>query len=77
VKPGGRLVYAVCTLSREETLDIDDWARAELPEFEAEAPPAAPWRRLGRGALLLPSDAHTDGMFVLSLQRRPPVASDA
>jgi len=33
--------------------------------------------RLGRGALLLPSDAHTDGMFVLSLKRLSPVASDA
>jgi len=77
VKPGGRLVYAVCTLSKEETLDIDEWARSELSEFEAESPPGAPWRRLGRGALLLPSDAHTDGMFVLSLKRLSPVASDA
>jgi 16S rRNA (cytosine967-C5)-methyltransferase len=77
VKPGGRLVYAVCTLSQEETLDIDEWARTELPAFEAVTPPAAPWRRLGRGALLLPSDAHTDGMYVLSLQRLSAVASDA
>ncbi len=70
VKPGGRLVYAVCTLSREETLDIDTWATTGLPEFVAEAAPPAPWRRYGRGAILLPSDARTDGMFVLGLTRR-------
>ncbi|HEV7526710.1 MAG TPA: 16S rRNA (cytosine(967)-C(5))-methyltransferase RsmB [Acidimicrobiia bacterium] len=75
VKPGGRLVYAVCTLSREETLDVDEWARTELVEFEAEPAPPAPWRRLGRGAILLPSDAHTDGMFVLTLERRVPVSA--
>jgi 16S rRNA (cytosine967-C5)-methyltransferase len=69
VKPGGRLVYAVCTLSKEETVDVDEWARSQLPEFVAEPPPPAPWRPAGRGALLLPSDARTDGMFVLSLTR--------
>jgi 16S rRNA (cytosine967-C5)-methyltransferase len=71
VKPGGRLVYAVCTLSNEETIGIDAWARAELPEFEADAPPNAPWRPHGRGAILLPAAAQTDGMFVLSLTRLP------
>jgi 16S rRNA (cytosine967-C5)-methyltransferase len=70
VRPGGRLVYAVCTLSKEETLGVDEWARTELPDLVADAPPPAPWRRFGRGALLLPSDARTDGMFVLSLTRR-------
>ncbi len=70
VKPGGRLVYAVCTLSKEETLDIDTWATAHLGDFVAEPAPPAPWRRFGRGAILLPSDARTDGMFVLSLTRR-------
>jgi len=69
VKPGGRLVYAVCTLSHEETLGVDEWARENVPDLVADPPPPAPWRRLGRGAILLPSDAHTDGMFVLSFTR--------
>lgn len=69
VRPGGTLVYAVCTLSNEETLGVDDWARDELPEFVAAAPPAPLWRPHGRGAVLLPSDAGTDGMFVLRLVR--------
>jgi 16S rRNA (cytosine967-C5)-methyltransferase len=67
-RPGGRLVYAVCTLSNEETLAIDEWASAELPGFVAAARPPSPWRPHGRGAVLLPSDAHTDGMFVLCLE---------
>ena len=75
VRPGGRLVYAVCTLSREETIEVDEWAHVHLPGFTAVAPPTAPWRPLGRGAILLPSDAHTDGMFVLSLTRVGDVAS--
>ena len=40
-----------------------------LARFHRVAPPAAPWRPHGRGALLLPSDARTDGMFVLVLER--------
>jgi 16S rRNA (cytosine967-C5)-methyltransferase len=69
VRPGGRLVYSVCTVTREETVAIDDWAREHLPELEAIAPPGAPWRPHGRGALLLPHDAGTDGMFALALQK--------
>jgi 16S rRNA (cytosine967-C5)-methyltransferase len=72
VKPGGLLVYAVCTFSDEETLGIDAWATEHLPDFRALTPPDAPWRRHGRGALLLPSDADTDGMFVLLLQLASP-----
>jgi 16S rRNA (cytosine967-C5)-methyltransferase len=69
VRPGGCLVYAVCTLSDEETIGVDEWARANLPSFVASARPGVPWRTHGRGAVLLPSDAQTDGMFVLRLER--------
>jgi 16S rRNA (cytosine967-C5)-methyltransferase len=69
VRPGGRLVYSVCTLTRAETLAVDEWAAAALPEFVALEPPGAPWRPHGRGAILLPSDARSDGMFVLVLER--------
>jgi 16S rRNA (cytosine967-C5)-methyltransferase len=70
VRPGGRLVYSVCTLTRAETLEIDEWAAAQLPELHAIDPPGPPWRPYGRGALLLPSDARSDGMFVLVFERR-------
>ena len=69
MRPGGRLVYSVCTLTRIETLAVDAFAASELPEFVALDPPGVPWRRHGRGALLVPSAARTDGMFVLVLER--------
>jgi len=71
-RPGGLVVYCVCTLSREETLDIDEWAATAFPSLAPAPAPGPPWRPHGRGALLLPSDAGTDGMFLLLLQR--PVA---
>jgi 16S rRNA (cytosine967-C5)-methyltransferase len=67
VKPGGTFVYSVCTLPRAETLAVDEHVRARHPHFEPFPGPASPWRPLGRGALLLPQAAGTDGMYVLRL----------
>ena len=47
----------------------DEWAARELPELHAINPLGAPWRPHGRGAIVLPSDARSDGMFVLVLER--------
>jgi 16S rRNA (cytosine967-C5)-methyltransferase len=69
VRPGGVVVYSVCTLTAEETTGFDAWAERELPQLVAEPPPGAPWRARGRGAVLLPHDAGTDGMYVLRLRR--------
>jgi 16S rRNA (cytosine967-C5)-methyltransferase len=65
LRPGATLVYSVCTLTRAETLDVDEWIAAELPELVAQPPPPSPFRPWGRGGLLLPQAAGTDGMFVL------------
>jgi 16S rRNA (cytosine967-C5)-methyltransferase len=67
IRPGGLVAYSVCTLSREETLDIDIWAAETFPGFTAAPHPGPPWRPHGRGALLLPTAAGTDGMFLLLL----------
>lgn len=67
-RSGGLVVYCVCTLSREETLDIDAWAATAFPSLTPAPVPGPPWRPYGRGALLLPSDAGTDGMFLLTLK---------
>jgi 16S rRNA (cytosine967-C5)-methyltransferase len=67
LRAGGRLVYSVCTMTREETSEVDEWLRQEHPELEALPPPGPPWTPLGRGALLLPQAADTDGMFMLTL----------
>jgi 16S rRNA (cytosine967-C5)-methyltransferase len=72
VAPGGVLIYSVCTLTRAETLDIDNWLSTRLPTGwgEAAKPPGPPWEPLGRGALLLPQAAGTDGMYVLAWRRQ-------
>lgn len=68
VRPGGLVVYSVCTVTRAETLAIDEWLRDECPDVATVEPPASPWRPWGRGALLLPHDAGTDGMWVIGLR---------
>ena len=71
VRPGGVLVYSVCTVTAAETIAVDNWARDALAQFRALDPSGPPWRRHGRGALLLPQDAGTDGMYVLVLEHSP------
>jgi 16S rRNA (cytosine967-C5)-methyltransferase len=71
VRPGGAVVYAVCTVTWAETREVDAWAASELPHLVAVPPPGPPWRPWGRGGLLLPFAAGTDGMFVLALQHGP------
>lgn len=72
VRPGGTLVYSACTLTSAETSGIDHWLAEAHPEFDSLAPLAPPWRPLGRGSLLLPQAAGTDGMFVLRLRLPSP-----
>ncbi|HEX3540623.1 MAG TPA: transcription antitermination factor NusB [Acidimicrobiales bacterium] len=78
VRPGGVVVYSVCTLTAAETLDIDAWLAGAHPE--AEAIPAGTlvgpeWEPLGRGARLLPQRAGTDGMYLLALRHAPAAAA--
>ena len=73
LRPGGTLVYSVCTLTAVETLDVDRWAEANFPDLGAVPVPAGPaapvgWEPCGRGALALPTDGGADGMFVLVLR---------
>ena len=73
VRPGGRLVYAVCSVLREEAEEVvaeaDKMGLAPAP-FDAEiasgvAPPGATSFRL------LPHEHGTDGYFVASFVRSP------
>jgi 16S rRNA (cytosine967-C5)-methyltransferase len=68
LKPGGVLVYSVCTLTREESLGIDEQLAERHPELAALEAPGSPWMPWGRGALLLPQSAGTDGMAILRLR---------
>lgn len=69
LRPGGVLVYSVCTLTAAETLGVDDHLAAAWPDLVPLDPPGEPWIPWGRGALLLPQAAGTDGMMVLRLRR--------
>jgi 16S rRNA (cytosine967-C5)-methyltransferase len=62
LRPGGTLVYAVCTLTAAETLEVDGWLAERRPDLEPLPPPGSPWDPWGRGGILLPQAAGTDGM---------------
>lgn len=70
--PGGVLVYSVCTLSRPETIGVDDHLAARHPDLVPLPAPEDPWEPWGRGALLLPQRAGTDGMFLARYRREGP-----
>lgn len=71
LRPGGLLVYSVCTLTVEESV-----AHPVPDGFEAVVDPLQPpWRPFpsggdGRAWALYPQDADTDGMVVLRYRRR-------
>jgi 16S rRNA (cytosine967-C5)-methyltransferase len=60
LRPGGVLVYSVCTLTAAESLGVDEHVACRHPWLRPE-PPGPPWEPWGRGGLLLP-DADHDGM---------------
>lgn len=67
VGPGGRLIYAVCTLTRSETVAVADAFGSRHPDFEPwPMPIAAP--AAGRLALW-PQDLEANGMFVAAWRR--------
>jgi len=65
VGPGGWLVYSVCTLTAEESIDHP------VPDgFEAvTTPPSDRWRPYAHGWRLLPQDHDTDGMVLIRYRR--------
>jgi 16S rRNA (cytosine967-C5)-methyltransferase len=68
VRPGGVLVYSVCTMTGEETRSIDGWLARSAPGLVPLPPPGEPWQPCGRGAILLPQTEGTDGMYLLRLR---------
>jgi 16S rRNA (cytosine967-C5)-methyltransferase len=73
VKPGGKLFYAVCTLTKSETTSVAEAFERSCPQFKPlllanparpQAPPAAPlW--------LWPQDLGGNGMFIAAWQKDP------
>jgi len=66
VRPGGRLVYSVCTLTAAEST-----AHAVPDGFEIDTrePPVGSWQPFGHGWRVLPHEADTDGMVLLRYRR--------
>ena len=67
LRPGGQLVYSVCTLTDAETLEVAADASAD-ERLEVLPSPAEPWRPHGDGAMLLPGADH-DGMALFRWRR--------
>ncbi len=66
VRPGGRLVYSVCTLLDAESVDH---ATPDGVEVDDTEPPTGRWRRHRQGWRVLPHDADTDGMVMIRYRR--------
>ena len=68
VRPGGRLVYSVCTLTAAESIDHPVPPGLEIDD---RPPPVGEWRPFGHGWLVLPQDADTDGMVLVRYRAIP------
>ncbi len=83
LKPGGRLVYATCSLLREENDAIVDAFLAAHPEFQEESASAVLAAQkinldTGTRLRLTPLEHGTDGFFAAVLTRKAnPVAAEA
>jgi 16S rRNA (cytosine967-C5)-methyltransferase len=72
VRPGGRLVYATCSLCRSENEDVVDAFLRSHPEFSpAPASRPGPATPRGPGLLFRPAATGGDGFFCAILVLRP------
>jgi 16S rRNA (cytosine967-C5)-methyltransferase len=75
-RPGGQLVYSVCTISQPEGPALIDAFLASAPDWEAEDLGLGhpQWIQPGheRYLQLLPDRDGTDGFFIARLRRHPP-----
>lgn len=65
LKPGGRLVYAVCTLTKSETTKIADAFTAAHPDFDP-----APVLGQGPQLHLHPHELNANGMFIAAWKKK-------
>ena len=76
VKPGGKLIYAVCTLTNAETKEVVENFNLTHPEFEPLALefPAdvqdQTWFKPSPAVWIWPQDLGGNGMFVAAWRRK-------
>jgi 16S rRNA (cytosine967-C5)-methyltransferase len=70
VRPGGRLVYAVCTLTEAETQAVIAGFLGARPDFQLEGTPHPITGRATRGQVWIwPWEADSNGMFIARMKR--------
>ncbi len=69
VRPGGRLVYATCSLLEDEGAAQIAAFRAGNPGWRIDPSPVQAGRASGDGRLLTPAHDRTDGFFIAALDR--------
>jgi 16S rRNA (cytosine967-C5)-methyltransferase len=74
LKPGGKLIFSVCTLSKAETVEVVEQFNATQPEFEPMMfPEVVPGNRAFTSAATVtiwPSDLDGNGMFIAGWRRK-------
>lgn len=72
VRPGGSLIYSVCTLTAQESIDhgIPPGFEVVGPEGDGDLPAIGhEWEEFGIGARILPHRKDSDGMILLRYRR--------
>jgi len=74
VKPGGKLIFSVCTLSRAETTEVVEQFNASRPDFEPLVLPEISGSRsrfaLSAAGIIWPQDLDGNGMFITGWRRK-------
>jgi 16S rRNA (cytosine967-C5)-methyltransferase len=71
VKPGGKLIYAVCTLTRAETSEVvADFNARFAAEFEPMGLPGQSFFKPASALTIWPQDLGGNGMFIAGWQRK-------
>ena len=72
VRPGGSLVYSVCTLTQAESTEVVEVAAPALRDlgFEADLPDGGGWEPYGADTLVLAPTTDSDGMALARWTRR-------
>jgi 16S rRNA (cytosine967-C5)-methyltransferase len=71
LKPGGKLIYSVCTLTKSETVDVVSEFEKQFPEFQPlpVSNPLKPEAPASPQVWLWPQEIGGNGMFIAAWQR--------
>lgn len=72
IKPGGKLIYAVCTMTRSETVEVAKDLEKKFPDFQplAVSNPLKPDAPASSQIWIWPQDSGGNGMFVAVWRRK-------